>query len=208
MTGPLRLAARLAAALGGLAAMSWCAGFLWFQAETHRPPPPPPPRVDGIVALTGGAGRVQRALHVLADGGAGHLLITGIGGNADLGALAHLSGMDLAPLATRITLGRYAGSTRGNAVETAAWATQNSIGSLIVVTAAWHMPRALAELQQALPEVRLYPLPVAVDEPDRRAAEPSLRTRVEEYTKYLLVVAGLSPWFPHREAAPSAGANG
>ena len=208
MTPGLRRIGRLLLGATGLAALCWCAGFLWFQAETRRPPPPPPSHVDGIVALTGGAGRVQRALHVLADGRADRLLITGIGGNADMPALAHVAGMDLDHLAPRITLGHYAASTRGNAVETAAWAAQNGIRSLIVVTAAWHMPRALAELQQAMPDMRLYPLPVAPDEADRHAAEPSLRVQAEEYTKYLLVVAGLSPWFPHREAAIAAGANG
>ena len=32
--------------------------------------------------------------------------------------------------------------------------------SLIVVTAGYHMPRALAELRRALPDVTLYPVPV------------------------------------------------
>jgi uncharacterized SAM-binding protein YcdF (DUF218 family) len=201
----------LLALVGGLAVLSWCAGFLWFQAEAQRLPPPPPPHVDGIVALTGGAGRVQLALHALADGGADKLLVTGIGGNADRAALAHLAGMNLAPLADRITLGHYAASTRGNAVETAAWATQNGIHSLVVVTSALHMPRALAELRESLPDARLYPLPVEAvvpDDAEGRSTTLSLRARAEEFTKYLLVVSGLSPWFPHREAALAAGANG
>jgi len=194
--------------VGALAVVGWCAGFVWFQAQAQRLPPPPPPHVDGIVALTGGAGRVQLALHALADGGADKLLVTGIGGNADRAALAHLAGMNLAPLADRITLGRYAASTRGNAVETAAWATQNGIRSLVVVTSALHMPRALAELRDALPEVALYPLPVEsvmADDAEARGLVLSLRARAEEYTKYLLVVSGLSPWFPHHDAT---GANG
>ncbi|HVZ09853.1 MAG TPA: YdcF family protein [Rhodopila sp.] len=196
---------RLLLAAPLLVVLAWGAGFAWFLGDIQRVPPPPPPHVDGVVALTGGAGRVGAAVHLLADGGAGKLLITGIGGNADLGAIAHLSGVDLTPLATRITLGRFAASTYGNAVETAAWATQNRIRSLIVVTAAWHMPRALVELRRALPDVALYPLPVGVEEVDAHAAQPSLRLRAEEYSKYLLVVAGLSSWFPHREAALSAG---
>src|SRR3954470_10732718 len=187
----------------GMVMLWWSAGFIWFQAETHPQPPPPPPHVDGIVALTGGAGRVKQALHVLADGGADKLLITGIGGNADQAALAHAVGMDVSQLSPRITLGHYAASTRGNAIETAAWATQNGVRSLIVVTAAWHMPRALAELRDALPGVELYPLPVAADDPDARHAPQALRVRVEEFTKYLLVVAGLSAWLPRREAAPA-----
>jgi uncharacterized SAM-binding protein YcdF (DUF218 family) len=127
--------------------------------------------------------------------------------------LGRLAGMDLAPLAARITLGRYASSTQGNAVETAAWAAQNGLRSIVVVTANYHMPRALAELRQALPAVDLYPLPVQSylrAEAEGAAAErgPSLRLQAEEYTKFLLSIAGLSPWLPHREAAitPNAAA--
>jgi uncharacterized SAM-binding protein YcdF (DUF218 family) len=196
----IRLIARLALALGAFATLGWSVGFMWFQAETQRLPPKPPPHVDGVVALTGGAGRIPAALRVLADGRADRLLITGIGGNADQADLARQAGMDLTKLAPKLTLGHYAASTRGNAVETAAWATQNAVHSLIVVTAAWHMPRALAELRLALPEVALYPLPVAPEEPDTRTAVQSLRVRAEEYTKYLLVMAGLSGLFPHRES--------
>ncbi len=204
------LGATLAAAVIG-----WCLGFVWFLAVTTRQPPTPPSHVDGIVALTGGAGRVERALHILASGGADRLLITGIGGNTDMATLGRLADMDLAPMASSITLGRYAASTRGNAVETAAWAAQHGIRSIIVVTAAYHMPRALAELHDALPDVLLFPMPVEPSEAlsGRGQAEqmvpgPSLRLRAEEYTKYLLVMAGLSPWFPHRDGVPNVGGSG
>ena len=144
---------------------------------------PPPPHTDGIVALTGGAGRVELALRLLASGQAEKLLVSGIGGGTDLATLGRLAGIDTAPLADRITLGRYAASTRGNGVETAAWAEQNRIRSLIVVTASYHMPRALTELHQALPDVRLFPLPVR---PASGSAErmPGWRLEAEEYTKY------------------------
>lgn len=195
-------------------AMGWTAGFVWFLHITSQAAAPLPLRVDGIVALTGGPGRVEMALRLLADGGADKLLVTGVGGNIDLLALGRLAGMDLDPLGTRITLGRHAASTRENAEETAAWAAQNRIRSIIVVTASYHMPRALAELRQALPEVQLFPLPIPPLLPADadHAARPhgsSLRLQAEEYTKYLLTMAGLSAWFPHRAAVlphPGAGA--
>ncbi len=212
---------RRGAGLGLLAAAAvavcWAGGFVWFIDVTSRPPQPPP-HADGMVALTGGAGRVELALHGLANDQADRLLLSGIGGRTDLATLGRLAGVDTARFANRITLGRYAASTRGNGVETAAWAERNRIGSLIVVTASYHMPRALAELHQALPDVRLYPLPVFPDQARPGTADrgPGLRLEAEEYTKYLLTASGLSSLFPQRElqreplAAPGlqAGAGG
>jgi uncharacterized SAM-binding protein YcdF (DUF218 family) len=201
MTRP-RLIARLAAAVLVIGIACWGGGFLWYLRATHRPAAPPPAHADGIVALTGGAGRVELALRLLAKGKANDLLLSGIGGGTELATLGHLAGIDTTRLQDRITLGRYAASTRGNGVETAAWAEQNSIHTLVVVTAAYHMPRALAELRQALPDVRLYPVPVY-----QGAAEkgPGLRLEAEEYTKYLLTVSGLSVWLPSREPASASG---
>ena len=199
----------------------WGSGFVWFINVTRRPAEPPP-RADGIVALTGGAGRVELALHLLASGRADKLLLSGIGGGTDLATLGRLAGIDTTGLADRITLGRYAASTRGNGVETAAWAEQNRIRSLIVVTAAYHMPRALAELHRALPAIHLFPLPVfpppalpppvfpppvyaVAGHPGTAERGLGLRLEAEEYTKYLLTVSGLSAWLPHREAVPVFG---
>ena len=199
MTG----ARRSLMAVAAIVPACWLGGFLWFLNVTrHRPDTYLPPHTDGIVALTGGAGRVELALHLLENGQADRLLLSGIGGGTDLGTLGRRAGIDTMPLSNRVTLGRYAASTRGNGVEAASWAEQNGIGSLIVVTAAYHMPRALAELRQSLPGVRLFPFPVL---PARARGTPEngpgLRQEAEEYSKYLLAVSGLTAWLPHREPA-------
>jgi uncharacterized SAM-binding protein YcdF (DUF218 family) len=197
-----RSIARLLGAILVAGVVCWGGGFVWFLHVARRAAAPPPLHTDGIVALTGGAGRVERALHLLANGRADKLLISGIGGGTELATLGHLAGIGTTRLQDRITLGRYAASTRGNGVETAAWAEQNSIHTLIVVTAAYHMPRALAELRQALPDVHLYPMPVY---PAATENGPGLRLEAEEYTKYLLTASGLSAWFPSREPVSASG---
>ena len=66
--------------------------------------------------------------------------------------------------------------------------TQHDFHSLIVVTSAYHMPRALAELEHQLPNVALVPYPVVSD---RLRVEPwwangdTTKLVLSEYLKYL-----------------------
>ena len=174
----------------------WAAGFAWFVARTAQHAALPE-HADGIVAFTGGAERVETALQLLAEHRADRLLLSGIGGGAELAQLAHRAGLAPAPLADRVTLGRQAATTRGNASETSAWAEANAIHTLIVVTAYYHMPRALTELRRALPGVALYPLPVLAE--DRPGSGAPLRLMAEEYTKFLAAEVGLTAVLPSRE---------
>jgi uncharacterized SAM-binding protein YcdF (DUF218 family) len=180
--------------------VGWVLGFLWFIHVVQRPPPPLS-EADGIVALTGGAERVEAALHLLTNGRARRLLVSGTGGGAELPALAHRAGLDPSPLSQRVTLGRAAMSTHGNALETAAWAQQYHIETLIVVTAFYHMPRALTELRRSLPRARLYPYPVLSASGMGIGRLTTLRLLAEEYCKYLIATTGLSAWAPERDLA-------
>jgi uncharacterized SAM-binding protein YcdF (DUF218 family) len=180
----------------------WAAGFAWFIVRTNQHATLPQ-HADGIVAFTGGAERVETALQLLAEHRADRLLLSGIGGGAELAQFAHRAGLAPAPLADRVTLGRQAATTRGNALETSAWAEANSIHTLIVVTAYYHMPRALTELRRALPDVSLYPLPVLAE--DRPGHGVPLRLMAEEYTKLLAAEVGLTRIVSVHENAPPHG---
>jgi uncharacterized SAM-binding protein YcdF (DUF218 family) len=187
--GRARLA-HLAGAILLVAALGWGAGLAWFVHAAMQPGEAPPP-ADGIVALTGGAQRIEVALRLLAQDRARLLLVSGVAPGAELPELARRAGVDPEKLAPRVTLGRQARTTLGNAAETASWARANNVRSLIVVTAGYHMPRALAEIARALPEVTLYP--AAVLPPALREHDPAtLRLLASEYTKWLLVRSGLS----------------
>jgi uncharacterized SAM-binding protein YcdF (DUF218 family) len=188
--GPERVA-RLLAALGSAAAAAWLIGFLYFVHDAMRPTAAPPV-ADGIVALTGGADRVATAIELLRQDRGKLLLISGVGPNTAGAALFRGTGIDPATLSDRITLGREATSTLGNADEAANWARANQLHSLIVVTAGYHMKRAMTELSRTLPDVRLYP--VAVLPPALRgvAQLSTLRLLADEYTKWLAAEIGLS----------------
>lgn len=66
----------------GLAA--WGGGLGWFIIDARRPPAVPA-HADGIVALTGGQGRIEQSLQLLAQGYGDRLLISGVDRHATLG---------------------------------------------------------------------------------------------------------------------------
>lgn len=173
---------------------AWCAGFFWFAQQAWRGPEPLP-HADGIVVLTGGADRVAAGLRLLDSRVSDRLLVSGVGSQAGFRELAQRAGADpaqIAHLAAKVTLGRAAASTHGNAVETEEWARAHGITSLIVVTAGYHMPRALAELRARLPGVSLTPAPV--QPPAMRAAHAlnTWRLLLGEYMKFLAVELGVA----------------
>jgi uncharacterized SAM-binding protein YcdF (DUF218 family) len=180
--------------------VAWVMGLAWF-IQFAASPVPPSPEADGIVALTGGAERVETALRLLQAHRAHWLLLSGTGIGVDLAVLAHRAGVDPEPLADQVTLGRQATTTRGNALETAAWVHDHDIHTLIVVTAYYHMPRALTELRRALPGVTLYPEPVLRPRSGGLGQVVTLRLTAGEYTKYLLALVGVTTLLPGREQA-------
>lgn len=183
------LAALGCAALLGCG-IAWGGGFASFD-RAARQRHGPPPQAEAIVVLTGGAERVDTALRLLAEGRAPLLLVSGVGRGTDLLELSRR--VPLSPeQAAHVTLGRAATTTLGNAGETAAWVRERKVGSLIVVTAGYHMPRALLELGRALPGVALHP--VMVQPPALRGGLEfaTVRMLANEYDKYLAVWLGLT----------------
>jgi uncharacterized SAM-binding protein YcdF (DUF218 family) len=185
--------------------LAWAISFAWFLHLVEQPMAPPT-HADGIVAFTGGPERVETALRLLSSDRADKLLLSGIGGGAELPELAHRAGVDPMLLAARVTIGRTATTTRGNAMETAAWARANSIHSLLVVTASYHMPRAMIELARALPDATLYPLPVVSPDRPGHVGLP-FRLIAEEYVKYVATCTRLTSVLPLREPPPVHGAH-
>lgn len=190
----LRRAVRRAGLVLAALSLPWGAGFALFLAALP-PEPADPPRGAGIVVLTGGAGRVGEGLRLLEADPSARLLVSGVHEATGLADLMRGEGRDGEALAGRVTLGRTARSTRGNAEETAAWARTQAIDTLVVVTSAYHMPRALLLLRRALPEARLVPHPVtppAWREPWGRLSPASLRLAAQEYVKWLAALAGVT----------------
>lgn len=173
-------------ALAGLCAAA--GGFVWFLSRLDVEERPLAGTADAIVVLTGGASRIEDALELLERGHGRRLLITGVHPATRVAELARLTSQSPELFACCVDIDRQALNTTGNAVETGAWVRRHGFRSLVVVTSAYHMPRTLVELGNAMPGVALVPFPVVSDQ---LRAEPwwanarTARLLALEYIKYI-----------------------
>jgi uncharacterized SAM-binding protein YcdF (DUF218 family) len=131
-------------------ALLYALGFLWFAAAL--PQPAAAVVTDAIVVPTGGAGRIDRGLELLAQRKAAAMLVTGVDREVKPREFAAEYKVPARTMDCCVTLGFAAVDTRGNAAETAAWIAHHHYRSLRLVTTDWHMRRAAAELGSALPQ--------------------------------------------------------
>ena len=187
-----------------VAAAIWSAGLLAFAARVERSTPAPEPdRADGVVALTGAGSneRIGAAMGLLAEGKAQRMLVSGVNREASREDIRVVSRAVRRLYDCCVDLGFDAANTVGNARETQDWARAMRFESLIVVTADYHMPRAMLELRGAMPDKRLTAYPVATSVVDARRwwrTTGGARLMVTEYSKYLAILAreavlGLGP---------------
>jgi uncharacterized SAM-binding protein YcdF (DUF218 family) len=182
--------------IGAVAILAFAIGFVGFAQGVVDARPPPDAKADGIVALTGGAARIDGALQLLAEGRASRLLISGVNPSVTPDILARTVGSGgKGTMDCCVDLGHDARDTIGNAAETRNWATDKGYGSLIVVTSDYHMARSMAELETALPETQLIAYPVS--NPELHLAQwwsdpDAFGLLMREYVKYLGTKARLA----------------
>jgi len=142
-------------------------GFIAFaQHVDHIRPPAIMPNADGIVVWTGkGGGRLQAGGALLKEKKGERLLISGVHKDNDSEHIA-------------------------NARETASWALALDYNHIILVTSAYHMPRAKVEISTAAGRMRITPYPV--ERADGKKWYKSLnrsKRLLQEYSKLLLSYA-------------------
>lgn len=159
---------RLAFGIMALVAASFIGGFVIFAGSLETAPREIASQstADGIVALTGGTERLPVAFALLKADKGQRLLITGVGDGVTIDDLkpnflpGEETAEDSAKISCCLDIDRAARDTVGNAGATVSWVKAQEYQSLIVVTSAYHMPRALIELGRGLPNTQLIPFPV------------------------------------------------
>jgi uncharacterized SAM-binding protein YcdF (DUF218 family) len=147
-----------------LAVGAWTGGLAWFARTMPSRPDASARRTDAAVVLTGGTLRFAGALELLAQDRADRLFVTGVHRDVDLAGLLRTAalppGRAVADFLCCVEIGHDALDTAGNAAETARWLAGKDIRSIRLVTANYHMPRALLEFRTALPQLDIVPHPV------------------------------------------------
>ena len=168
--------------LAALAFAGWFAGLVFFIRDAERLAPIEPlQKLDAIVVLTGGSNRLDAGFDLLAKGFGKKLFISGVSRGLDVKQLLKLwKDEPQDNLDCCVVLGFDADNTIGNAVETAVWLRQENFRAVYLVTASYHIRRALLEFSHAAPDVRVIPFPVA-------AGKTPLNLAAREYMKYLFV---------------------
>ena len=170
----------------GFVVLVWALGFVLFAVTL--PQPAGEQRTDGVVVLTGGAGRIERGLEALKRGWSRRLLVSGVDRTVKPYEFAIEYRVRPSRMACCVTLGYQAMDTQSNALETAEWLRRERIESIRLVTSDWHMRRARLELDRMAPEG----VTIVADAVPTR---PSFSTLFREYHKLLArsVAAALRP---------------
>lgn len=179
----------------------WLGGLLWFTSSIPQAPATNMPNADAIVALTGGTGRLDYGLQLLADGKGKALFITGVGVNHTVDSLMHQTAE---PLRSRleamgnlpIFIGYEAENTIGNVMEARPWLESHHYKTVYLVTSNYHMPRSMEEFSEIMPGITFIPAPVFPDDFYLASWWMDAHSRDMVFSEYhKFIAAKLRHWF-------------
>lgn len=187
-------------------------GFFAFAYNVdHRERPLPVPKADGIVVWTGkGGGRLSAGADLLAGGHGERLLISGVNESNARDDILALLKLDPKLSACCVDLDYAARDTIGNARETSNWSDALGYEHIILVTSAYHMPRAEVEISAVRGRIHITPYPVLADKNVKWWKDKSkFRRLTQEYGKLLIayfrrVGSGSRRGAPRLETLPVA----
>ncbi|MEP3889442.1 MAG: YdcF family protein [Hellea sp.] len=167
----------------------FAAGFVTFAYKVDNLRPPlNVAKADGIVVWTGkGGGRLETGADLLRRNKGERLLISGVNERTSLDAIKDLVILPDARANCCIDLDYKAEDTIGNARETASWAKALGYEHIILVTSAYHMPRAEIEIGAAAGRIKITAYPVINSDGTKWYGSGARFKRLfQEYGKLLL----------------------
>ncbi len=167
-------------------------GFFAFAQHVDRLQQPDVfPAADGIVVWTGkGGGRLQTGVALLEMQRGERLLISGVHEDNGAAQISEVTGLSAELAECCLDLDYAAKDTNGNARETASWAQSLDYDHIILVTSAYHMPRAKVEIAATAGRIRITPFPVErADSRNWYKSADRAKRLLQEYSKLLLAYA-------------------
>ena len=188
----------------GLPMLMWGVGFIVFTASVYyMEQPQDTVHADGAIVLTGGTNRVSKGLDLLADQRITSLLVSGVHKDVEIRDIMALWGNKKKVPPCCIILGREAGNTIGNAAEAKKWIEHEGLKEVFIITANYHMPRALLEFNHVLPNIKIIPFPVTPDNFDPNQ-DAFWKTDFIEYHKTLVTMFRIVVYPEETNAFPEA----
>jgi uncharacterized SAM-binding protein YcdF (DUF218 family) len=164
---------------GSLLLILYGLGFALFGVTLGKPAPAEADKTDGIVVITGGSGRIERGVEILAEGHGERLLVAGADPSVTKADIVRRLGGKRRLVQCCVDLGSESVDTRSNAEETGRWLERKRFKSVRLITSDWHMRRARYEFRRELgDDYKVVP--------DAVRTEPGFMTLFGEYNKYLL----------------------
>jgi len=152
-----------------------------------------------IVILTGGANRIKDGLKIIQDFKNSKninykILVSGTGMGFTKSSLKKKLGPNFNSQLIQccIDLDGISKNTFTNASETFKWANKNDIKEFILITSNYHMPRAILEFKNVMPNLKIYTYAISPKKHDIENWLSSFQTFSLVFTEYCkFIIAGL-----------------
>ena len=151
---------------------------------------------SNIVILTGGSNRIKDGLKIINKFNNTNnlhfkILVSGTGKGFTKLSLRNIlnADFDIKLLDCCLELESVSKNTFSNATETFKWATRNNIKQFILITSNYHMPRALLEFRNKMPNIKIFTHPITPKKHDINKWLSSTKTFslvLKEFSKFLI----------------------
>ena len=152
-----------------------------------------------IVILTGGTNRIKDGLNLIEDFKKSkkinyRILVSGTGMGFTKSSLKKKLGPNFNShlIQCCIELDSVSKNTLTNASETFKWTSKNDIKEFILITSNYHMPRAILEFKNVMPNLKIYTYAITPKKHDIKNWLSSYQTFSLVFTEYCkFIIAGL-----------------